>query len=229
MTEVEQASESRWLKPLRAAPRGVPSAAHGRSPGLAGAVSAVALPEPDRALPLAAVVWQVDRPGRGAFWRVGLDARGRRRAPAHGVPLSARRRHQPGDGHADRLGAGPRRLPGQAHGRRADRPAVRAADDRGGSGAARLYGPQTPARHRPGLHPGRRRRGAAVRDAALRRAHGAARAHGARPRHGGGRGVARRSRATSSGGSCCPTCCRRSCPARRCRSPGPSASSARPC
>ena len=77
-----------------------------------------------------------------------------------------------------------------------------------------LYGVQSPARARVGLHPRRCRRRAAVRHAALRRAHSATGV--ARTRHGDGAGgnfAGRRQVHERSGGSCCPICCRRSLPA----------------
>ena len=77
-------------------------------------------------------------------------------------------------GHAGRLGAGPRRVPRQAARRRAHRPAVRAADDRGEHGAARALRPEQPGRHPPQRHPLGLGRRAAVRHAAVRRALGAA-------------------------------------------------------
>ena len=112
----------------------------------------------------------------------------------------------------------------------ADRPAVRAADDRRRPHAARALRQQEPGRHQRRLHAGRRRAGAAVRDAAVRRARRAARADEPRPRGRAGRRLARRrARSTRSGGSSCPRCGRRSSPASRSRSAAPSASSARSC
>ena len=94
------------------------------------------------------------------------------------------------------MGAGARPLPRPRRDQRAHRPAVRASDDRRRHHAARPLRPEQPVRHQ-------RRRdalgdpdGAPVRDAAVRRALGPAGADGARPRDGGGRGVARRGPAT---------------------------------
>ena len=68
-----------------------------------------------------------------------------------------------------------------------------------------LYGPNGPFGVERGVHAGRDRARAPVRDAAVRDAHGAAGAARARPRDGGGRRVARRrSDPRSSGGSCFP-------------------------
>ena len=119
-------------------------------------------------------------------------------------------------------------FPGQAVRERADRPAVRAADDRRRPDAARaLRAEQRRARQRR-VHALGRADGAPLRDAAVRRAHGAAGADRARPRDGGGGGVARREPAArSSGASSSRTCCRRSSRASRSRSRARSASSAR--
>ena len=119
-------------------------------------------------------------------------------------------------------------FPRQAVRQRADRPAVRAADDRRRADPDRAVRPGQPGRHPPRLHARRGDRRAAVRDAAVRRALGAAGADRARPRGRGGGGLARRlERARRSGGSSCPRCGRRSSRARRSRSPARSARSAR--
>ena len=74
-----------------------------------------------------------------------------------------------------------------------------------------LYGNAEPGRHQRRLHAGRRRARAAVRDAAVRHPCRAARADRARPRDGGGRGVARRLAAHRvPRASSCPTSARRS-------------------
>ena len=76
----------------------------------------------------------------GSARLLGRGHRPRRRCAALRLTVvgaAARGPDQRRAGHADRLGAGPRRLPRQARRRRADRPAVRAADDRRRPGAAR--------------------------------------------------------------------------------------------
>ena len=60
--------------------------------------------------------------------------------------------------HADRVGARARRIPGQERRQRADRPAVRAADDRRRRRAARALRQGQPGRHRRRLHARRGRR-----------------------------------------------------------------------
>ena len=81
---------------------------------------------------------------------------------------------QRGHRHADRLGARPRRVPRQARRQRADRPAVRAADDRRRPHAARALRAESPVGIDIAFTQAARAAGAAVRDAAVRRARGAA-------------------------------------------------------
>ena len=83
---------------------------------------------------------------------------------------------------------------GQARRQRADRPALRAADDRRRADADGALRPAQPAGRQRRLHPAGRRPGAAVRDAAVRGAGRAAGAGGAGPRDGGGGRRARRQR-----------------------------------
>ena len=119
-------------------------------------------------------------------------------------------------------------LPRQALRQRGHRPAVRAADDRRGTDAARALRADRRRRRQRRVHALGRAHGAALRDAAVRRAHRAAGAARARPRDGGG-GGARSAPAgsRSSGASSSRTSCRRSSRASRSRSRARSASSAR--
>ena len=173
-----------------------------------------ALPEPGRAHPARRAGLAGPRGGWSDFWDAVTTPDAVAALKLTVVGLAAGGRSSTCVRHADRLGAGARRLPRQERRQRPDRPAVRAADDRRRPGAARAVRPAEPGRRRRGLHPGRRRAGAAVRDAAVRRAHACSRCCSSstarwsrRPRRSA------RSRSRSSGGSCCPTCCRRSCPA----------------
>ena len=132
--------------------------------------------------------------------------------------------------HPDRLGAGPRRVPRQGRAQRADRPALRAADDRRRHHAAvALHQPPTArSASTSAFDQDRGRAGAAVRHPALRRAGGAAGAARARPRGRGGRGLARAPAASrSSAASSSPTSFPAFCPASRSPSRGRWASSAR--
>ena len=109
------------------------------------------------------------------------------------VVLAHRRAHQRDRGNADRLGARARRASAARASSNAliDLPFALPTIVAGLTLLA-LYGPAEPGRHQRRLHPGCDRRRAAVRDAAVRRAHGAAGAARARPRDGGGGGLARR-------------------------------------
>ena len=143
-------------------------------------------------LPLAALVWSSRADGLGALWHQATEPEALsalKLTLGAGGDLRARERgHRDGD----RLGARPRSLPRPRARRRGHRPAVRAADDRGGLTLLALYGPDGPF----GVDVAFTRTGIAVRapvrDAALRRPRGAAGAARARPRDGGGRRVARR-------------------------------------
>ena len=84
------------------------------------------------------------------------------------------------------------RFRGKARRQRADRPAVRAADDRRRPDAAGALRAEEPDRRQRRADQARGAAGAAVRDAAVRDPLGAAGADRARPRDGGGRRVARR-------------------------------------
>ena len=181
-------------------------------------------------LPLAAVVAKsLDDGARRVLGR-GQRPPGRRGAALHADRLADRHGDQRVRGDADRVGARARRVPRQARDQRADRPAVRAADDRRRDHAARALREHEPARDRHRLHADRGRVRAAVRHAAVRRALGPAGAAGARPRDGGGGGVAGRERLDDlPPRSCCRTSCPRSSAAARWPSRAPSASSARSC
>ena len=148
-----------------------------------------------------------DRPDPAGRRRRALVRRGRRRVlgrhhlaagggrdPADGDRLADRGRDRRRDGHADRLGAGARRVPGQADRQRPDRPPVRAADDRRRPRPARAVRTEWAGRHQRGLYAGGRAARAAVRDAAVRRARGPAGADRPRARGRGGRRIARRRR-----------------------------------
>ena len=103
---------------------------------------------------------------------------------------------------------------GKAVRQRADRPAFRAAHDRRRADAARALRPKGPVGDQRRLHAG----GLAMAllfvtlPFVVRAVQPVL--HGARPRDGGGGGVARRAPAArSSAASCCPTCCPRCSPA----------------
>ena len=142
-------------------------------------------------LPLAAVVVQSLR--RRPRRRSGTRSRSRQAVAALRFTLhrrrSSSRRSTRSFGHADRLGARPRRASAASA-------IVNALIDLpfalptivAGIMLLALYGNDEPGRHRRRLHAGRRRARAAVRDAAVRRALGPAGADRARPRDGGGRG-----------------------------------------
>ena len=124
-------------------------------------------------------------------------------APRH----RAQRRH----GHADRLGAGPRPVLGQAPARRRHRHPVRDAHDRRRPGAARALRPEEPARRQRRQHRDLGHAGAGLRHPAVHRPDRPAGARRARRRRRGGRGLARREAVRrSSAGSSCPRWCRRS-------------------
>src|SRR5690606_35045984 len=122
----------------------------------------------------------------------GHRARGRGRVAHHRHRVGGGRADQRRDGHPDRLGARPRRLPRQGRGQRADRSALRAADHRGQHRAAVAVRPAEPGEHPPQRHPARPGGGAGLRDAAVRGALGAAGAHRGRSGGRAGGAVARR-------------------------------------
>ena len=172
-------------------------------------------------LPLAALAWAAH----------GWDAiRDRQAIAALKLTLvvsAVRRAHQRRRRDRDRVDARPRPLPRAELRQRARRPAVRAADDRRRPDAARALRAELARRRQRRVHALGCPRRAAVRDAAVRRPHGAAGAARARPRDGGGGGLARRGPVRDFGASSCRTSSRRFCPASRSRSRARSASSAR--
>ncbi len=119
-------------------------------------------------LPLAAVVVRSTEGGFDAFWsaissRQAVSAlRFTLLVSLAATVINAVHRH------ADRVGPGARPVPRQARRQRADRPAVRAADDRRRAHAAGALRPDQPGRHRRRVHAVRRPARAAVRDAAVR-------------------------------------------------------------
>ncbi len=165
-----------------------------RHPGLrAGAGRDPGLSEPDRPHPACG-----DVPAHGLV-ELGRVLAHRHRRPGVGGTQAELRcgvrggGGQPGHGHARGLGAGALRLPIQAGARRRRRPAVRAADRRGGHLAGGDLRSQRPGRavpRAPGdqgrVHALGRARGAHLREPALRRPHGSARDPGPQPRRRGG-------------------------------------------
>ena len=145
-------SERRATQHRAPAGRGLASAAPVAARHSARGV-AVALPEPDRA----------DPAGRGRL-RARPTAAGTRSGTRSPSPQAVAALKltliaslivvaiNAVDGHADRLGAGARRVPRQGVRQRADRPAVRAADDRGRADAAGPVRAARPGRHRRRLH-----------------------------------------------------------------------------
>ena len=144
-------------------------------------------------LPLAAVVTRGFEDGLGHFWDSITAPEAQSRDQADADHLADRRRDQRRDGNADRLGAGPRRVPGQAHRQLGDRSALRAADDRGRPDTAGAIRAELASWRPPRLHPGRHRRRAALRDPAIRGAGRPAGADRAGQGDGGGSRLARRS------------------------------------
>ena len=142
-------------------------------------------------LPLAALTVKALDGGLGGIWDAISAPSAQGGAGADGRHLPDRGRRQRGGGHADRLGARPRRVPRQGAGQRGDRPALRAAHHRGQHRAALALRPAEPDRRPPLRHAARAGGRAAVRDAAVRGPVGAAGADGGGPRGRGGRRVAR--------------------------------------
>ena len=150
-------------QPLTRRPSAAPPArstrAGGRASGQRRARRRDAVAEPDRAAAAGRRRREVARRRPRRVLGRGQLAPGRRRAASSRSLVSlVATLINAFAGLLDRLGARARRVPRQVARQRADRPAVRAADDRRRHHAARALRQRQPGRHRRRLHAGRRSR-----------------------------------------------------------------------